>query len=253
MSVRGIELWENGVIVTLKKGWFACDEKDLDVLGKLNWCMVNGLSNSYIEAYLPSRRCGKVRFHQQLALKYLGGYVDCIDHYNCVGFDNRDSNLNVVSFEQNLFKTPSTGYFYDIQSISRFHSKIQFKGEIFNFSAKSEFLVLCKRFEVLSQSSYWEEMKYFSYNPARDMRFSLDLLCKEIYGVVTKDRAYHIRLTEVAKNPWYIYRYGLEEDCKLHNITIPDFIEDKLGFMCNKDGNRLCPTLPKGFSREGLF
>ena len=258
MSVKGIEVCKNGVIVTVDNGWFICDEQDLDIVNEIPWRL--GRLN-YVFAgtgYEGGRlysKYGKTSFyfHQQMANKVFGYYTTDIDHLNSVPFDNRDINLNVIGHKANVRKKHSIGYTYRTDCIlNKFRVRIMEGSYRTSSHLASEYLALLER-RRLEGILYMTEPSHILYNHSISMISRVDLLLSEVRGTITKEDMYHLRLKEVAQNPWYIYRYGLEDECRLHSIKIPDFIEDKAGFMCNKEGIRLCPDLPVGFTREGYF
>ena len=85
----------------------------------------------------------------------------------------------------------------------------------------------------------------FNYNFKLDRRNDLDILDLERTGIISQEEATyrHVR-RYVDDNPWYVYRYGLEEYCKDNHIVIPNFTLDEQGFMIHPiTGQRFCPYI----------
>lgn len=100
-------------------------------------------------------------------------------------------------------------------------------------------------FEVIKLVNLREKELYsdFYFDFKRYRRGSEDILDKEICDIYTPEQAtYEHVKRHVESNPWYAYRFGLEDYCKENGIVIPDFDLDKDGFMIDKiTGKKLCP------------
>lgn len=180
-------------------------------------------------------------FHQTYANYILGYYPDYIDHVNGLEIDNIDENLNVVTNSQNVRNKPSRGYLFKIslQDLPYFETQATilgkkyyggvFRNELDAFESTAEL-----------QAKYYSD---YNYNFLKDRRGELNLLDLERTGVVSEEEATyrHVRRF-VDTNPWYAYRYNLQEYCKDNHIVIPDFRLDEQGFMIHPiTGKRFSP------------
>ena len=146
--------------------------------------------------------------------------------------------MNVVNQQQNVRNKPAACYYYD----PRFKlfqprytiNKKDYKGK----GVKTEFEVI-KAVYSLHMQVYSD----YNYNFYLDRRNDLDILDAELTSKITSDYAVYLHVKRyVEQNPWYVYRYGLEDYCRQHNIIIPNFSNDLEGFMINPTtGQRLCP------------
>lgn len=114
--VEIIEEYGNVLKVILKPtkkfpyGYFYTDNNEvaLNLVKNYNWHLKQSGKNIYVQAKAYSNLA--IQFHQEYANKLLSYYPSCIDHINRVEIDNRNTNLNVVTQQQNMRNQPSVGY-----------------------------------------------------------------------------------------------------------------------------------------------
>lgn len=243
MAVERIEKYGDVLKVILKptkkfpNGYFYTDDNEItrELIENSSWCLVKNKNNIYVVAHAYGRVV--LRFHQEYAKRVLGYYPDYIDHINGFELDNRDSNLNVVTMQQNARNKPSKGYCFSESNC--FVPKYKLNGKvIYGNCYKSEpetlLAALKLRGEIFSD---------YDYNFLLDRRDASDIVDLELTGQITQEQATEMHVRRyVENNPWYVYRYGLEDYCKEHNIIVPDFDIDSQGFMINSvTKQRLCP------------
>ena len=219
-------------------GYFYCDADALDLVQSYSWCLNKKDKNICVVARKGTINIGQktLYFHQEYAYRVLGYYPDYIDHINGLELDNRDSNLNVVTMQQNIRNSPSVDYYFRnhyFQPRYILDGKQHFEGY---FKSEPEALLATYN---LRQEIYSD----YDYNFLEDRRNFENLLDLEVKEVVSHEEANYLRAKElIESNPWYIYRYNLFEYCKDNNIEIPNFGLDSQGFMINPNtGLRLCP------------
>ena len=215
--------------------YFYCDAEDIDIVEMYTWYVHQGYKNFYITA-----RClheDKIVFHQKLALKKLGYYVDCIDHYNHVGFDNIDNNLYIVSTSENKQNSFIKGYIRDKRKLKSTWQVIS-KGNIalFKSMAKDEVTACKLRYQ------FERERCTHPYTILVDRSQSLDILDLERTGQISADEATYRHVLKYADNAWYYHRYNLEEYFRDNNIPVPKYALDLQGYMIHPiTGEKLCP------------
>lgn len=243
MSVERIEKYGDVLKIILKPtekfpvGYFYTDNNPVarQLVESYTWHLYKNKNNIYVIVNTYGQR--KLYFHQEYSYLILGYYPDYLDHINGLEIDNRDSNLNVVTNQQNARNRPSKGYLLSnktcFQPYYALDKKLIYRG---TYHTEPEVLsaVYLLRQEVYSD---------YDYQFLEDRRNYSDLVDKEIRGIITHEEASYIRAKDlIESNPWYVYRYGLEDYCKEHNILIPNFDIDSQGFMINPvTKQRLCP------------
>lgn len=225
--------------------YFYTDLQAKDLISSYTWSLFvsNRNTNISVIRHKSDYTRGVEYFYRDYAFNVLGYYPNFIDHVNGLEFDNTDENLNVVSKTQNSRNKQSLGYI--------FRHRL-FASDYYAFEINVEILdnILCQEtrhteidaFESINrlQKKYYSD---YNYNFLKDRRGELDLLDLERTGVVSAEEATyrHVRRF-VDTNPWYAYRYNLQEYCKDNHIIIPDFRLDEQGFMIHPvTGKRFSP------------
>lgn len=218
--------------------YFYADAEDIDLVENHTWHCLKGAHNIYIICTEKDNDSLQlIRYHQALAFKKLGYFLDCIDHRNSVGFDNCDVNLfNVLCGEnsQNIF---CVGYWKSIYPNTLYWQvRLRISGKCLVKNVPNE-LVACQLRYKLEQGHFTH-----AYNILLDRSQSLDILDLERTGKISADEAIYRHIMKYADNAWYYYRYGLEEYFKDNNIPVPSYSLDEQGFMVHPiTGQKLCP------------
>lgn len=245
--VQDIEIYGDVIKVILKptkkfpSGYFYTDNNPvaLNLIKSYNWYLDRKDKNTYVSVNKGTNNTGQktIRFHQEYAYRLLNYYPDYIDHINRVEIDNRNTNLNVVTNQQNQRNRPSVGY--KLSNKNCFLSCYKLEGKtIYRGNYRTEPEALVATF-FLRKEVYVD----YNYNFLLDRRNDEGILEAELTGRITSQQAiyYHVK-RYVENNPWYAYRYNLFEYCRQHNINIPSFKLDNQGFMIHPiTGKRLCP------------
>ena len=227
---------------------FYVDVEDKDIVDSYTWLLNKVAKNTYVSTRTRKGSVCNLRIlklHQGLAYKYLGYYPDYIDHINGVGLDNVDSNLNVVTQQQNCFNKQSRGYIINFPCNS-FTARIVIMGRpIFLYSSvhlENEVCQLQYKLETDYLRSVFED-DYYMYDFLQDRRNDLDILDLERTGIISAEEATYRHVIRYAKdNAWYYYRYNLEQYFRDNHIPVPDFDLDEQGFMIDKiTRKKLCP------------
>lgn len=217
-------------------GYFYTDNTLLarELINECTWALYKQGDNIYVHGYLNKK---VVSFHREYIKRLYNYYPEAIDHIDRVGIDNRKTNLNLVTTQQNIRNRPSRGYIYN-ENFGTFrvqcclNNKIQ-SGGIY----KSEV-------DAILASYYLREKLFFDYNYNfyLDRHNDLDILDIELIGKLTNELAtyYHIK-RYVESNPWYVYRYNLFDYCKINNISTLSYFIDSQGFMIDNQGSKFCP------------
>ena len=248
MAVLRIEEYENVLKVILKPtktfpvGYFYTDNNEIarQLIESYSWYLQKQHKNIYVVARIGTNNTGlkTMQFHQEYAYSLLGYYSDYIDHINGLEIDNRDSNLNVVTQQQNIRNRPSIGYSFSARCHLFQPNYTLDKTIIHRGSCKTELEALVATYK-LRQEMYSD----YNYNFYLDRRNDEDILDAELTRKITTQQAIYLHVKRYAgTNPWYVYRYNLFEYCKENHIQIPSFSLDSQGFMINPHtGLRLCP------------
>lgn len=88
-----------------KGSYFYCDAEDDDLVRDYAWYL-NPSSLALEAAYNNVH----IHFHQEVAFKRLGHFVDYVDHYNHCPFDNCEVNLFNVTAQENNYNRQGCGY-----------------------------------------------------------------------------------------------------------------------------------------------
>lgn len=217
------------------EGYFYCDSCDKELVRQYTWCLLSqkklyivvGLGSSYSHQLLL--------FHQEKAYNILSYHPDYINHINMIEFDNVNSNLDVVTSQQNLWARPTKGYGIAGRSFCP-HIMINSR----DVRAK------CTRTEVEACiSAYQLELQYedYMYSFLKDRRKDCDILDMERTGKISQDEAIYRHVCRyAADNTWYYYRYNLADYFREYHIPVPNFSIDIDGFMTHPIiGQKLCP------------
>lgn len=244
MSVLRTEKYGDVLKVILKPtktfpvGYFYTDNNPIakELVKSYSWYLSKQGKNTCVITHTYSQKT--LLFHQEYAYKVLNYYPDYIDHVSGLEIDNRDTNLNVVTSQQNLRNRPSIGYQFDarysvFQPNYALNKKLNLRG---SYGTEPEALVATYN---LRQEMYPD----YNYNFYLDRRDDKDIVDLELTGKISSDEAIYLHVKRYAgTNPWYIYRYNLFDYCSQHNIQIPSFDLDEQGFMVNPvTRQRLCP------------
>ena len=229
------------VILTPQKAfpngsYFYCDAEDIDLVEGYTWYLDIHRNTAYVKAFWGS---GNIKFHQELALKKLGHYIECIDHRNRIGFDNCDENLFSVSSLENEHNKVTRGYHDEARSDYK-------KGLIWRVlikDGKAKFYTVQNEVEACISRCNLEKEHYVNpYGFILDRSQALDLLDLERTGKISADEATYRHVMKYADNAWYYYRYGLEDYFKQNNIPVPQYALDEQGYMVHPiTGQKLCP------------
>lgn len=247
MAVEGIEKYrqqngDNILKVILKStkafpdAYFYCDVSDEELVKNYTWGL-NNQKHPYVVAAIGSFYTYQMKlFHQEKAKNILNYYPDYINHIDGIEYDNVNSNLDVVTNQQNRWCTPSKGYRKDKRCRS-FQPLIKVNSRLIHDK--------CVHSEVKAiQSAYLLEMQYedYRYDFLRDRRHDLDLLDMERTGKISEEEAIYRHVLRYADNAWYYYRYNLAEYFREYHISVPKFSVDIDGFMVHPiTGQKLCP------------
>lgn len=218
-------------------GHFYTDNNSIarQLIENYTWFLYKYNKNIYVVAHA----CGQktLCFHQEYAKQVLGYYPDYIDHINGLEIDNRDSNLNIVTNQQNIRNRPTIGYSF-VQSHVFTPNYTLDRAVIHRGSYKTEPEALLATYN-LRKEIYAD----YNYNFFLDRRNDLDIVDAELTKKITSQEAIYLHVKRyVENNSWYAYRYNLFDYCKQNNIVIPSFSLDSQGFMIDKiTGKRLCP------------
>lgn len=246
MSVLRIEEYGDVLKVILKPtkafpvGYFYTDNNSIarELIENYTWYLRQQSNNTYIMATKGMRGSEQILlFHQEYANKVLNYYPDYIDHISGLEIDNRDSNLNVVTTQQNNRNKPSIGYSFVQSKIFQPNCSLD-KNRYRKGSYKTEPEALVATYN-LRQEVYSD----YNYNFYLDRRNDEDIVDLELTGKISSDYVTYLHVKRYAgTNPWYVYRYNLFDYCSQHNITIPPFKLDNQGFMIHPvTKERLCP------------
>lgn len=243
--VDRIERYDNTLKVILKPtkkfpiGYFYCDADAIDLVKSYSWYLSKQGRGTYVLAKTVTHSTGQktLRFHQEYAKKVLGYYPNYIDHIDGLEIDNQDSNLNVVTTQQNIRNRPTIGYVLTWNNCFQPIYKLDGK-QYYSNRYKTEPEALLATYQ-LRQEVYDD----YNYNFLEDRRHFENLLDLEVKGVFSHEEATYLRAKElIESNPWYAYRYNLFDYCKENKIVIPNFTLDKQSFMIHSvTGSRLCP------------
>ena len=232
--------------------YFYADARDIDLVNQYSWYLHEKGSNTYVIAGSTNYySLGTIRFHRELAYKYLGYYPDYIDHENGVEFDNTDKNLSVVSELQNAHNRFVRGY-AKLGNCRSFQVTIHLDNRILHPYNNVRTEVEACQLQYLAETDYLRGIlkdDYYMYDFLKDRRNDLDIVDLERTGVVSEEEATYRHVIRYAKdNAWYYYRYNLEQYFRDNHIPVPDFDLDEQGFMIDKiTRKKLCPLC---FSRR---
>lgn len=243
MSVLRIEEYGDVLKVILNPtktfpvGYFYTDNNQIarELVENYDWCLDKIGRHTCVLARTYGQKT--LRFHQEYAKKVIDFYPDYIDHINGLEIDNQDSNLNIVTSQQNLRNRPSIGYSFVQRKV--FQPNYALDGKfIRRGSYKTEPEALVATYN-LRQEMYSD----YNYNFYLDRRNDEDIVDLELTEKISSDEAIYLHVKRYAgTNPWYIYRYNLFDYCSQHNIVIPSFELDVQDFMIHQvTKQRLCP------------
>lgn len=240
--VEKIEACSDILKVSLKptrkfpNGFFFCDADALDLVQSYSWCLQRINNNVYV---IANYRGSHMYFQQEYAFQVLGYYPDNIDFRNLAGIDCRDINLNAISKRSTYKNRPCIGYRYYPTL------KNKFQVTIFDDYKHIDEIYCSNEFEAI-KTAYNMRSHYFkdyNYDFLRDRQHDFDILDAELTKRISSDYATYLHIVRYVKdNPWYVYRFGLEQYCRDFNISIPAFRIDSNGFMVHSiTGQKFCP------------
>lgn len=249
MSVLNIETYSKYIKVILKptknfpegKNFFYTDNNDIaiNLVKNYPWGLLSNKSGRI--SVMANLTYSSNSFNREYALALTGKDLGNIAFLNSVGFDCRECNLEPMSRKYYIRNQITKGYEV-IEQYGHFYFGTKMiitdNHTYSGLGAKNEFEVI--KLVNLREKELYSDF-YFDFKRYR--RGSEDILDKEICDIYTPEQAtYEHVKRHVESNPWYAYRFGLEDYCKENGIVIPDFDLDKDGFMIDKiTGKKLCP------------
>ena len=249
MAIQKIEQYGEVLKVILRptkvfpegKNHFYCDSEDIDLVQSYSWYLQQHNKDIRVRAYNSFQIY--YLFHRELAFKYLSYYPDYLDHISGVEFDNVDSNLNIVTNQQNSFNKPTRGYYlYDSQN--NFLPCIRYnKKALYPYRVVHSELEACILQHLIETDFLKLKMQdsYYMYDFLKDRRQDLDILDLERTGVVSSEEATYKHVVRHA-NAWHYHRYNLADYFKDNHIPVPSYDLDEQGFMVDKiTRKKLCP------------
>ena len=226
--------------------YFYVDANAEPLVNDYTWYLLKDRGVIYVAAYTRGSLGERtiVKLHQALCNFYTGDYAELIDHYNTVGFDNTDINLNIVTIAENNYNSFVRGY-----SINRVNKNFQIRVKIdcrhiYPFSSVKSEIEACKLQHTAETEWLQEQLSSDTYhfNILEYRRGSEDILDLERTGQISHEEANYRHILKYADNAWYYYRYGLEDFFKEHHIPVPEYSLDDEGYMVDKiTGKKLCP------------
>lgn len=218
--------------------FFYCEEKHEDFLARKSWSLTNSNHPSVVRS-VTSGVSKPLYLHQEIVRQEVGNPTVRADHRNCVKFDDvYAQNLYVATKSEIMHNRRRVGY-----SILRntFYPTVTYDTK--------KYVAPCVYSEVEAlkvQVALEKECSTgYSYNFLEDRCSDLDLLMKVREGVLTQDDATYLYLQRYASNPWFYFRYDLQEAFEYYGLHEPeegvDFLKDSEGFMTDLEGNRLIP------------
>lgn len=161
-----------------------------------------------------------------------------------IEIDNCDSNLNLVSNQQNQYNNFTKGYTY-VKNFG-FKPRVKINLEtIYPYGqvkrTEDEACILQRKLETeWLQEQLGSDVYCFDIFEYR--RGSLDILDLERTGQISHEEANYRHILKYADNAWYYLRYDLQDFFKEHHISVPEYSLDADGFMIDKiTGKKLCP------------
>lgn len=223
--------------------YFYVDTEDEDIVDSYSWNLSQSGKLTIVVASYNMLGYRTTYIHQELAHKHLSYYPNCIDHISGVDIDNVDSNLNVVTQQQNIFNKSARGYSFDKHRNS-FQPQICFNGNILHPFGSVKTEVEACQLAHLVETDYLKSLmkdEYYMYDFLEDRRNDLDILDLERTGIISHEESVYRHVLKYAGNAWYYYRYGLQEYFKDNKIPVPAFALDANGLMVdNITGQKLC-------------
>lgn len=225
-------------------GYFYCDSEDEDLVRNFSWYLTQ--RKKIISVSSNSFR-SRLTFHRELTFKYLGYYPECVDHVSGVEIDNTDSNLNIVTPQQNCLNKPTKGYKFSIRYNNFQPRIIYYREELRPFGVVYSEVEACQ-LQHFAETDFLRlkmQENYYMYNFLLDRRQDLDILDLERTKKISPEEATYKHVIRHA-NAWHYFRYNLEQYFKDNKIPVPDYDLDDLGFMVDKvTRKRLCPFVYK--------
>lgn len=216
-----------------KGSYFYCDAEDGDLVYKCGWGLFG--KNKAVYVY-GNKDYNNINFHQEVALKHLGSYCECIDHYNHCGFDNCDVNLFNVTTQENSYNRQDLGYhnwnkkYWVVTFIAPDRTS-------FSRSVLNEYEACKLRREIEKQNLT------HNYNFLEDRSNAIDILDMERTGQISHEEAIYRHVKRYSQNAWYYYRYDLDNYFSEYHIPVPEYDLDEQGFMIDIYSRRkLCPA-----------
>lgn len=248
MSVLNIETYSKYIKVILKptknfpegKNFFYTDNDDIaiNLVNSRTWF----LDKERNDAIKVKANCSFSHvFKKDYAFMLTGQDFENLAHLNSITYDCRECNFEPLSQSHIMRNQITRGYFTSEQNGNIFFEVRPIRANNINYTglgAKNEFEAI--KLVNLREKELYSDF-YFDFKQYR--RGSEDILDKEICDIYTPEQATYEHIKRhVESNPWYAYRFGLEDYCKENDIVIPDFDLDKDGFMIdNITGKKLCP------------
>lgn len=218
--------------------FFYCEEKHEGFLARKSWF----LHSSDRPSIVRGTTCGVSKpfyLHQEIVRQEVGDPTVHADHRNCVKFDDvYEQNLYVATKSEIIHNRRSTGYRL---ARNAFYPTVACVSETYVLHCLHSEVEALKAQVALEKECYTGYM----YNFLEDRRSDMDLLIKVREGVLTQEDATYLYLQRYARNPWFYFRYDLQETFDYYNLPEPeegvDFLEDSEGFMTDLNGVHLIP------------
>ncbi len=222
--------------------YFYCEARDEDLVNKLSWYMEKTYEPYIVGDSTIDGVHTHHKFHREIAFKILHYYPEYIDHRNRVAFDNvDDDNLFVVSNGENGQNQRTKGYTVRWDRGGTFVGML--KREQKCIRLRTSFSEIDAMY---CRNRLEEEYFDYRYDFLLDRRDDIDLLEDEREGRISHDEAVYKHVLRYKSNPWFFFRYELEDYYRQNNIQLPvtgkDYME-RDGFLTDLEGNRLCPKI----------
>lgn len=225
--------------------YFYVDADAKDLVNQYCWYLCKSTNKNGVYV-LASRSDGRFayKFHKELAKKYSDNIDTFIDHINMIEIDNCDSNLNLVSNQQNQYNNFTKGYTY-VKNFG-FKPRVKINLEtIYPYGqvkrTEDEACILQRKLETeWLQEQLGSDVYCFDIFKYR--RGSLDILDLERTGQISHEETNYRHILKYADNAWYYLRYDLQDFFKEHHLPVPEYSLDVEGYMVDKiTGKKLCP------------
>lgn len=236
LRILKVFLKSNKIIPT--GDFFYCEEKHEDFLARRSWFLTSGNRPSVARG-VTSGISKPLYLHQEIVRQEVGDSTVHADHRNCVKFDD--------VYEQNLFVATRSEIIHNRRRTGYSTLRNTFYPTVVYDAKKYVSHCVYSEVEALKEQVALEKRccTGYRYNFLEDRRSDMDLLIGVREGVLTQDDATYLYLQRYARNPWFYFRYDLQEAFEYYGLREPeegvDFLKDSEGFMTDLNGVRLVP------------